>query len=65
MRAVVVSQAGGPEVLDKVIVLNREEDDDRTEIPKEFEGKFKFSRQRSKLAGEIRGTFFVVKGEYL
>lgn len=35
------------------------------EIPKEFEGKFKFARQRSKLAGEIRGTFFVVKGEYL
>lgn len=35
------------------------------EIPKEFEGKFKFARQRSKLAGEIRGTFFVIKGEYL
>lgn len=35
------------------------------EIPKEFEGKFKFARQRSKLAGEIRGTFFVVKGSYL
>ena len=25
------------------------------EIPKELEGKFKFARQRSKLAGEIRG----------
>jgi hypothetical protein len=25
---------------------------------------FKWARQRSKLAGEIRGTFFVVKGEY-
>lgn len=35
------------------------------DIPKEFEGKFKFARQRSKLAGEIRGTFFVVKKEYL
>lgn len=35
------------------------------DIPKEFEGKFKFARQRSKLAGEIRGTFFVIKGEYL
>jgi hypothetical protein len=34
---------------------------DGIEIPKEFEGKFKFARQRSKLAGEIRGTFFVVK----
>lgn len=34
------------------------------DIPAEFEGKFKFARQRSKLAGEIRGTFFVVKGEY-
>ncbi|WP_419153111.1 hypothetical protein [Streptococcus suis] len=38
---------------------------DGIDIPKEFEGKFKFARQRSKLAGEIRGTFFVVKGEYL
>ncbi len=38
---------------------------DGIEIPKEFEGKFKFARQRSKLAVEIRGTFFVVKGEYL
>lgn len=35
------------------------------EIPKEFEGKFKFARQRSKLAGEIRGSFFVIKGVYL
>lgn len=35
------------------------------DIPKEFEDKFKFARQRSKLAGEIRGTFFVVKKEYL
>lgn len=35
------------------------------EIPQEFEGKFKFARQRSKLAGEIRGTYFNVKGEYL
>lgn len=35
------------------------------DIPKEFEGRFKFARQRSKLAGEIRGTFFVVKGTYL
>lgn len=35
------------------------------EIPKEFEGKFKFARQRSKLAGEIRGTFFVIKKDYL
>lgn len=38
---------------------------DGIDIPKEFEGKFKFARQRSKLAGEIRGTFFVVKGQYL
>jgi hypothetical protein len=34
------------------------------EIPAELEPKFKFARQKSKLAGEIRGTFFVVKGEY-
>lgn len=25
---------------------------------------FKFARQRSKLAGEIRGTYFVIKGRY-
>ena len=33
------------------------------EVPEEL-GSFKFARQRSKLAGEIRGSYFVVKGEY-
>ena len=32
--------------------------------PKELEGKFKFARQKSKLAGTVRGSFFVIKGEY-
>jgi hypothetical protein len=34
------------------------------EVPKELEGKFKFARQKSILAGTIRGSFFVIKGEY-
>jgi hypothetical protein len=34
------------------------------EVPRELEGKFKFARQKSKLAGTIRGSFFVIKGEY-
>ena len=34
------------------------------EVPAELDGKFKFARQKSKLAGTIRGSFFVVKGEY-
>ena len=33
-------------------------------IPDELATKFKFARQKSKLAGEIRGSYFVVKGEY-
>jgi hypothetical protein len=33
------------------------------EVPKEL-GKFKFARQKSKLAGTIRGSFFVIKREY-
>jgi hypothetical protein len=33
------------------------------EVPEEL-GKFKFAKQRSKLAGTIRGSFFVIKGEY-
>ncbi|QWH38355.1 phage tail protein [Bacillus mycoides] len=37
---------------------------DGMEIPKELEEKFKFARQKSKLAGTIRGSFFVIKGEY-
>lgn len=37
---------------------------DGMDIPEEFEGKFKFARQKSKLAGTIRGSFFVIKGEY-
>ena len=34
------------------------------DVPKELEGKFKFARQKSKLAGMVRGSFFVIKGEY-
>ena len=34
------------------------------EVPEELESKFKFARQKSKLAGTIRGSFFVIKGEY-
>ena len=34
------------------------------EVPAELADKFKFARQKSKLAGEIRGSFFVIKGEY-
>lgn len=34
------------------------------EVPGELEGKFKFARQKSRLAGTIRGSFFVIKGEY-
>jgi hypothetical protein len=36
---------------------------DGMEIPAEL-GKFKFARQKSKLAGTIRGSYFVIKGEY-
>jgi len=34
------------------------------DVPEELASKFKFARQKSKLAGEIRGTFFVIKGQY-
>lgn len=34
------------------------------EVPKELVDRFKFARQKSKLAGTIRGSFFVIKGEY-
>ena len=34
------------------------------EVPKELEEKFKFAKQKSKLAGIIRGSFFVIKEEY-
>lgn len=37
---------------------------DGMEVPKEFEHKFKFARQKSKLAGTIRGSFFVIKQTY-
>lgn len=33
------------------------------DIPPELDS-FKFARQKSKLAGTIRGSYFVVKGEY-
>jgi hypothetical protein len=34
------------------------------EVPKELEARFKFARQKSKLAGVIRGSYFVIKREY-
>ena len=34
------------------------------DVPEELADRFKFARQRSKLAGTIRGSFFVIKGEY-
>jgi hypothetical protein len=34
------------------------------EVPEELATRFKFAKQRSKLAGTIRGSFFVIKGEY-
>lgn len=37
---------------------------DGMDVPDELEGRFKFARQKSKLAGTIRGSFFVVKGDY-
>jgi hypothetical protein len=37
---------------------------DGMEVPQELAEKFKFARQRSRLAGTIRGSFFVIKGEY-
>jgi hypothetical protein len=36
---------------------------DGMEVPDELSG-FKFARQKSKLAGTIRGSYFVIKGDY-
>ena len=33
-------------------------------VPAELAERFKFATQKSKLAGTIRGSFFVIKGEY-
>ncbi|MFJ9457464.1 phage tail protein [Kitasatospora sp. NPDC101447] len=37
---------------------------DGMEVPEELASRFKFARQKSKLAGTIRGSFFVIKNEY-
>lgn len=37
---------------------------DGIEIPQELASTFKFARQKSKLAGTIRGSYFVIKGKY-
>jgi hypothetical protein len=37
---------------------------DGMEVPAELASRFKFARQKSKLAGTIRGSFFVIKGEH-
>jgi hypothetical protein len=37
---------------------------DGMDVPEELASRFKFARQRSKLAGTIRGSYFVIKNEY-
>lgn len=37
---------------------------DGMDVPAELEPRFKFARQKSKLAGTIRGSYFVIKNEY-
>jgi hypothetical protein len=37
---------------------------DGMDVPAELESRFKFARQKSKLAGTIRGSYFVIKNEY-
>jgi hypothetical protein len=37
---------------------------DGMEVPAELAEQFKFARQKSKLAGTIRGSYFVIKNEY-
>src|ERR1051326_3708044 len=37
---------------------------DGMDVPDELASRFKFARQKSKLAGTIRGTFFNIKNEY-
>jgi len=34
------------------------------DVPAELAPRFKFARQKSKVAGVIRGSYFVVKGDY-
>jgi len=34
------------------------------DVPEELASRFKFARQKSKLAGTIRGSYFVLKHEY-
>ena len=37
---------------------------DGMDVPEELATRFKFARQKSKLAGTIRGSFFVIKHEH-
>ena len=37
---------------------------DGMDVPEELADRFKFARQKSKLAGTIRVSYFVIKGEY-
>ena len=37
---------------------------DGMDVPPELATRFKFAKQKSKLAGTIRGSFFVIKGQY-
>jgi hypothetical protein len=54
----VLYQLGGPKKRAVGFKLS-----DGMDVPDEL-SSFKFARQKSKLAGTIRGSYFVIKGEY-
>ena len=37
---------------------------DGMDVPEELASRFKFARQKSRLAGTIRGSYFTIKNEY-
>jgi hypothetical protein len=55
----VMYQLGGPKKRAVGFKLS-----DGMDVPTELASRFKFATQKSKLAGTIRGSFFVIKGEY-
>jgi UTP-glucose-1-phosphate uridylyltransferase len=50
-----------PDVKKRAVGLKLSEN---MKIPAELVTKFKFGRQKSKLAGIIRGSYFIIKNEY-
>jgi Hemerythrin HHE cation binding domain len=62
------ARSEGWDLFERYLRMHHEAEDDALwpvmEVPTELASRFKFARQKSTLAGTIRGSYFAFKNEY-